>query len=194
MEDLGQFDLAVGRQFNGLADSIDEPAEDDLASTPATIPLEQLLQGDGFEAGLGRDLRPGQYDVDSMEEVLSDGLEAAVATLTELDEVINKHVRVRQGPFERPVRRRGELEFVVEGCGREWPKREGQVSVSVFLVLGSWSRAGGGVIHGHSKLVHPGDGARLRGRVGRCSGWLGRRWFRTLWRSVVTGLIPWWRT
>ena len=84
LKDLGQFDLAVGRQLDSLADSINEPAEDDLASTPATVSLEQLLQGDVLEARLSRDLRPGQDDVDGVEEMsLSDGLEAMMSTLAE---------------------------------------------------------------------------------------------------------------
>ena len=34
MEDLGQFDLAVGPMFDGLADDVDEPAEDELWPSP----------------------------------------------------------------------------------------------------------------------------------------------------------------
>ena len=47
MKDLGELDLAVSRQLDGLADGVDEPAQDDLASAPATVSFEKLLQGDG---------------------------------------------------------------------------------------------------------------------------------------------------
>ena len=49
-EDLSQDLLTVWRQLNGVADSVYDPAQDDLAGVPATIPLEQLFEGDGFVA------------------------------------------------------------------------------------------------------------------------------------------------
>ena len=58
-----------------------------------------------------------------------------------------------QGLLEGPVGRRRELEFVIDRCRREWPKREGQVSVGVLLAAGSRSRAFGGVVHGSSEFL-----------------------------------------
>ena len=44
MEDLGELDLAMGRELDRLSQGVDEPAEDDLAGSPASVALEELLQ------------------------------------------------------------------------------------------------------------------------------------------------------
>ena len=85
--------------------------------------------------------------------MLSDGFEAPMSTLAELDEVVNEHFRVSQGLLERLVGRWSELKFVVGGCRCDRTKRERQVGVCVLLASGSWNRAGGGVVHGCGKLL-----------------------------------------
>jgi hypothetical protein len=45
-EDFEQAQLAVRGQFNGLADGINEPAEDNFEGAPTGVPLEEFLQGD----------------------------------------------------------------------------------------------------------------------------------------------------
>ena len=48
VEDASEAFLAVRGKFDGLADGVDDPAKDELASGPAAISLEHLLQGDGL--------------------------------------------------------------------------------------------------------------------------------------------------
>ena len=48
VEDSGEALRAVRGKFDGLADGVDDPTEDELASGPAAISLEHLLQGDGL--------------------------------------------------------------------------------------------------------------------------------------------------
>ena len=48
MEELGEFNLVVWGEFDGLADGVNEPAKDDLAGAPTAVSLEEFLQGHGF--------------------------------------------------------------------------------------------------------------------------------------------------
>jgi hypothetical protein len=48
LEDLGQGQLSVTREFDGLADRVYDPTKYDLSGPPTAIPLKQLLQGDSF--------------------------------------------------------------------------------------------------------------------------------------------------
>ena len=43
-KDLSQRFLAVRRQFDGVANGVHYPAEDDLAGVPAAVALEEFLQ------------------------------------------------------------------------------------------------------------------------------------------------------
>ena len=70
---------------------------------------QQLLQGDGFVAAFIGHFRVSQDLVNGMQQVLPEGLEATVPTLSELDEVVNEHVGVAQGFLEAPVGRRCQL-------------------------------------------------------------------------------------
>ena len=97
MEDFGELNLAVGRELDCLVDRVNEPAEDDLAGAPASIALEEFLQGHRFVAAFVGHFWLRQDLVDGVQQVLSEGLEATVSTLSELDEVIDEHVGVPKG-------------------------------------------------------------------------------------------------
>ena len=109
MEDLGELDLWVGRELDRLADRVDEPAEDDLAGPSATVALKELLQGHGLVPALRGHIRASQDLVNGVQQVLPESLEAAVPTLSELDEVVDEHIGVAQGLLEAPVGRRCQL-------------------------------------------------------------------------------------
>jgi hypothetical protein len=49
-EDGGQFRMAVGRQLQGLAHGVEDPAEHELSGVPAAVAREELLQGDRLVA------------------------------------------------------------------------------------------------------------------------------------------------
>jgi len=59
------------RELDGLAEGVHNPAKDELASGPATVALEQLLEGDSFIPVRFIKLRPGEDLVDSVEEVVT---------------------------------------------------------------------------------------------------------------------------
>jgi hypothetical protein len=50
LEDLGQGQLSVTRELDGLADRVYDPPQYDLSGPPTAIPFEQLLQGDSLQA------------------------------------------------------------------------------------------------------------------------------------------------
>ena len=52
-EDLGQSELTMGRQLQGLADEVDRPARNDLTGVPAAVTLGYLLDRDGLSDGAG---------------------------------------------------------------------------------------------------------------------------------------------
>jgi hypothetical protein len=92
------------RQFDGLADGVHYPAQDELSSVPASVSLQELLEGDGFVAVRFVFGGSGQYLVDDMEKVAAKRLEASRATLSQLQEVVDEDVRV---PYRSGVQRVG---------------------------------------------------------------------------------------
>ena len=68
-EDLGQSELAVRRELQGLPECINDPSQDDLAGGPAAVPLEQFLEGYGLLAVPLSYARLGEDIVDSVEQV-----------------------------------------------------------------------------------------------------------------------------
>jgi hypothetical protein len=91
--------LAVRGQFNGLADGIDEPAQDNLEGAPRTcVPLEEFLQGDDFATaiGVGRVIR-AEIFVDRVEEDATSAIGAGRATLGEGNELVSIDIGRRKG-------------------------------------------------------------------------------------------------
>ena len=84
----------MGWKLDGLVQGIDHPTEDDLLGSPTTIALQELLEGDSFQAVVLGHLRVSEDLVDSMEEVLPQSFHVPRASLAELDEVVHKHVGV----------------------------------------------------------------------------------------------------
>src|SRR5512137_708212 len=121
-------------QFDGLADGVEYPTQDQLASGPATVTLSQLLERQGFVsmhfgAGLGEDL------VDSFEQVLAYGGEATRPSLGNLDEVVHEDVGVSQGFRERAVGGRSRR-FVHEVRQKDPGGVQGGVGFSLIVLAG----------------------------------------------------------
>ena len=70
-EDGGEGKLAVCGEFEGLACEVDDPAQDELASVPAAVPLFGLLDGDGLSDDAVF-FRLRDHAVDGPEEVVSE--------------------------------------------------------------------------------------------------------------------------
>ena len=81
LKDLGEHELPVWGKLDGLADSVNNPAQEDLASLPGAFPLQELLQGEGLVPLLHRDVRRGEDVIDGMVEVSTQGKHASFTTL-----------------------------------------------------------------------------------------------------------------
>ena len=90
-------------QLNGLANGVDDPAQDEFASVPTTVTLQEFLQGDGFIAVAFIGVWLGEDGIHGMEEVPAQHVHPVVATLAQLDEVIDKYIIGAQGFRERAV-------------------------------------------------------------------------------------------
>ena len=53
-EDLGELELAVGRQLDSLPDRVDDPPQCDLACGPTAVTFEDFLEGHGFVSIVAR--------------------------------------------------------------------------------------------------------------------------------------------
>ncbi len=102
-EDLGKGQFPVGRELQGLAKGVNDPAQDELPSGPAAVALQELLERDGLVAVFLCGGRTSEHFVNSGQEMSPDNVHALVAALTQLDEVIHEHVRVSKGSIEGAV-------------------------------------------------------------------------------------------
>ena len=80
-------------EFDGLAKCVNDPAEDEFSGGPTAVALQQLLERDGLisvgfvELGLSQDV------VYRFQQVVSQRAHAGCSPLSQLDEVVNEHVR-----------------------------------------------------------------------------------------------------
>ena len=97
-KEFEQAKLAVRGQLNGLANGIDEPAEDNFKGAPTGVALEKFLQGDDFATavGVGRVIGAEGF-IDCVEEDSTDSIGTSRATLGEGNEVVNIDIGRRKG-------------------------------------------------------------------------------------------------
>ena len=94
----------MGRQFDGLALKVKDPAKDDLSGAPTCVALAYLLERGCFVlidvsgCGLIQNL------VDGVEQVVSLGVQSSLAALSELDEVVHEYIGVIDGSVQATVR------------------------------------------------------------------------------------------
>jgi hypothetical protein len=89
--------VAVWRQLQGLLGSIDKPTEENFGRAPATVALEEFLNGDGLlMKGVGR-IQGANDFIDSMEQDTSRDTSATGITLNQVAEIINVNIGVTQG-------------------------------------------------------------------------------------------------
>ena len=69
LEDLGEHEFPVRGKLDGLADGVNNPAQEDLAGLPGAFALQELLQGEGLVPLLHGYIRGGEDVVDGMVEV-----------------------------------------------------------------------------------------------------------------------------
>jgi hypothetical protein len=93
-EDLGEGQFSMGREFQGLAESVNDPTEDELPGGPATVPLQELLQRDSFVSMLLGGGGTSEDLVNRCQEVSSEHVHPLVIALAQLDEVVHEHVCV----------------------------------------------------------------------------------------------------
>ena len=75
---------------------VENPPKDQLSRCPTTVAVAELLDGDGFIAGLGQQ-RCVKNVVDGVEKVVSHPSQPSGPALPEQDEVIDKHVGMCYG-------------------------------------------------------------------------------------------------
>ena len=121
------------RQLNGVADRVHYPAQDDLAGVPATIPLEQLFEGDGFVAVWFVCRGFGEHAVDHVQQVIAQSIHSFLTALTNLDEVVDEHICLADGTLEVLVGRRAEGH--VFRCIRRHCRVEGQQACGGSLIF-----------------------------------------------------------
>jgi hypothetical protein len=100
--------LAMGRELDGLIDSVDDPAQDNLSRAPASIAFHEFLEGDSFIVVVAR-LWAGKDIVDGGQQVVATGAHALWSSLAYLDEVVCEDVGVAKGTFVGAVGWRSKL-------------------------------------------------------------------------------------
>ena len=130
-EDGCKREFAVSGQFEGLAREVNNPPEDEFARVPAAVAFLGLLEQDRFfdHAVL---FGLGDHAVYGPEQVVSEADESALASLADLDEVVDEYVGVTDGALERSVGRRSDvLRFRGERDNARY-RGEGLVGSAVF--------------------------------------------------------------
>ena len=108
-----------------MADGVYDPAQDELSGGPTSVPLEELLERYGLVSLRVRGIGSIEDLVHCVEQVSSEHAQTEFPTLSDLDEVIDEHVRDSNGSLERPVGRT-DLFYVIIGdsCRRQSLQRE----------------------------------------------------------------------
>ena len=94
MEEIGQLHLAAFQEFDCPPDCVDDPSQDFFACGPGSVALRQLLDEGSFlsvrfgESGLGKDL------INGVQKGPAHGVATSLGALSQLDEIINKHIGV----------------------------------------------------------------------------------------------------
>ena len=91
------------RQLEGLAAEVDYPSEDELSGAPTAVAFLQLLEGHRFFEDSWGFFRLGDHAIDSPEQVVSQAAHAFVASLADLDEIVDEDVGVAHRALKRLV-------------------------------------------------------------------------------------------
>ena len=95
VEDLGEALHAVGRQLHGEVDSVNDPAQNGLASGPRTVPLAELLEGDWLSPGRSvPGVQRAEHIVNSVKKRAANSLQKW--PLRKGKKIVDKNIRVLQ--------------------------------------------------------------------------------------------------
>ena len=97
LEDRQDTFLAAVGEFEGPSGGVEDPSKDLLSLGPTTIPLLELLLGDGFLPVHGAEVLLGENPVHSMHDTASHGGASTPGALSDPNEIINKYVNMSDG-------------------------------------------------------------------------------------------------
>jgi hypothetical protein len=101
VEDGTQTFVTVGRQLQGLLGGIDEPAEENFRSAPATVALEKFLDGDGLLMKVVGRIQGANDLIDSVEQDTARDTTPTGISLNQVAEIIDVNIGVTQGKCVR---------------------------------------------------------------------------------------------
>ena len=147
-EDLGQFELAVGRQLDSLSDRVDEPTQCDLAGGPAVVAFQKFLEGHSFVLVVAR-LGLGEDVVNGRQQVVAESAHALGSSLPDLDEIVHKDVGVTEWALVGAVGRWRPFVWVhVWGVPIDDPRNggQGQIGRVIFFLPVAWQPGRGEIV------------------------------------------------
>ena len=98
------------REFESLAESVNNPAKKDLSSFPSTVSLEKFLKRKCLKAFVRANVRSGEDLINGVIEVATECTHALATALAQLEEVVHKNVGQAQRALQGTIRRGSPLQ------------------------------------------------------------------------------------